>query len=115
MSKAAGGIAVTPDFTLTARADRIDRLADGSLAIIDYKTGAPPTIDEVLSLSPQLPLEGADRAARRLRGHRGGGAGASSSTIASPGAARAARMHDRSDRPARGDKPDGDAAAGAGR
>lgn len=25
------------------RADRIDRFADGSLAIIDYKTGAPPT------------------------------------------------------------------------
>jgi ATP-dependent helicase/nuclease subunit B len=25
------------------RADRIDRLADGNLAIIDYKTGAPPT------------------------------------------------------------------------
>jgi ATP-dependent helicase/nuclease subunit B len=27
---------------IKARADRIDRLADGSLAIIDYKTGAPP-------------------------------------------------------------------------
>ncbi|MEQ1497971.1 MAG: double-strand break repair protein AddB [Novosphingobium sp.] len=25
------------------RADRIDRLADGSLAIVDYKTGAPPS------------------------------------------------------------------------
>jgi ATP-dependent helicase/nuclease subunit B len=25
------------------RADRIDRLADGGLAIIDYKTGQPPT------------------------------------------------------------------------
>ena len=25
------------------RVDRIDRLADGSLAVIDYKTGAPPT------------------------------------------------------------------------
>ena len=25
------------------RADRIDRLADGSLAIIDYKTGTPPS------------------------------------------------------------------------
>jgi ATP-dependent helicase/nuclease subunit B len=29
--------------TVHGRADRIDRLADGALAIIDYKTGAPPT------------------------------------------------------------------------
>ncbi|MEO7634270.1 MAG: PD-(D/E)XK nuclease family protein [Sphingomicrobium sp.] len=29
--------------TVYGRADRIDRLADGSLAIVDYKTGAPPT------------------------------------------------------------------------
>jgi ATP-dependent helicase/nuclease subunit B len=29
--------------TVHGRVDRIDRLADGSLAIIDYKTGAPPT------------------------------------------------------------------------
>ncbi len=54
----AGRLRVTPDFALTARADRIDRLADGTLAVLDYKTGAPPSIDEVLALSPQLPLEG---------------------------------------------------------
>jgi ATP-dependent helicase/nuclease subunit B len=29
--------------TVQGRVDRIDRLADGALAIIDYKTGAPPT------------------------------------------------------------------------
>jgi len=29
--------------TVHGRVDRIDRLGDGSLAIIDYKTGAPPT------------------------------------------------------------------------
>jgi len=29
------------------RADRIDRLADGSLAIVDYKTGAPPSKQQV--------------------------------------------------------------------
>ncbi|HYI42457.1 MAG TPA: PD-(D/E)XK nuclease family protein, partial [Sphingomicrobium sp.] len=29
--------------TVEGRADRIDRLADGGVAIIDYKTGAPPS------------------------------------------------------------------------
>jgi ATP-dependent helicase/nuclease subunit B len=41
------------------RADRIDRLADGSLAVTDYKTGAPPTqkaVDEGFAL--QLGLLG---------------------------------------------------------
>jgi ATP-dependent helicase/nuclease subunit B len=47
-------------FTLTATADRIDRLAGGALAIVDYKTGGPPTKKEVaLGFSPQLPLEAA--------------------------------------------------------
>jgi ATP-dependent helicase/nuclease subunit B len=55
--EATGEMVLTPDFKLTARADRIDRLVDGTLSIIDYKTGTPPSIDEVLSLSPQLPLE----------------------------------------------------------
>jgi len=45
-------------FTVTATADRIDLLRDGSLAIIDYKTGAPPTPKEVAAgFAPQLPLE----------------------------------------------------------
>src|SRR5262249_53194996 len=30
-------------FTLTTRADRIERLGDGSYAILDYKTGSVPT------------------------------------------------------------------------
>jgi ATP-dependent helicase/nuclease subunit B len=48
-------------FTLEARADRIDRHdADGRLAILDYKTGNPPTPKQVNSgLSPQLALEAA--------------------------------------------------------
>jgi ATP-dependent helicase/nuclease subunit B len=47
-------------FTLTATADRIDRLADGALAIVDYKTGSPPGLKEVkLGFAPQLPLEAA--------------------------------------------------------
>ena len=45
-------------FTLSAKADRIDRLADGSLVIIDYKTGAPPSDAQVQAgYAPQLPLE----------------------------------------------------------
>ncbi len=47
-------------FTLTAKADRIDRSADGCLAIVDYKTGAPPRAQDVeLGFAPQLPLEAA--------------------------------------------------------
>jgi ATP-dependent helicase/nuclease subunit B len=48
------------DFLLTARADRIERRADGSYAILDYKTGQPPTEPQVRSgLAPQLTLEAA--------------------------------------------------------
>ncbi|MGZ9108938.1 MAG: double-strand break repair protein AddB [Micavibrio sp.] len=49
------------NFTLTAKADRIDSLKDGSgLAVIDYKTGAHPTEKQVVAgLSPQLSLEAA--------------------------------------------------------
>ncbi len=47
-------------FTLTARADRIERRKDGSYAILDYKTGEPPTTPQVQSgLAPQLTLEAA--------------------------------------------------------
>jgi len=44
-------------FKLRGRADRIDVLADGRLAIVDYKTGQPPSAPEVASgLEPQLTL-----------------------------------------------------------
>jgi ATP-dependent helicase/nuclease subunit B len=47
-------------FLLTARADRIERREDGSYAILDYKTGQPPTEPQVRSgLAPQLTLEAA--------------------------------------------------------
>ncbi|MBV9347174.1 MAG: PD-(D/E)XK nuclease family protein, partial [Pseudolabrys sp.] len=47
-------------FTLAARADRIEELKDGSFAIVDYKTGRPPSGPQVRTgLSPQLTLEAA--------------------------------------------------------
>jgi ATP-dependent helicase/nuclease subunit B len=47
-------------FTVTAKADRIEQHGDGHLAIVDYKTGAPPSETAVrLGDSPQLPLEAA--------------------------------------------------------
>lgn len=52
--------------TLTGKADRIDRLEDGSLAIVDYKTGQPPSPAAVeAGFAMQLGLLGllADRGA----------------------------------------------------
>ncbi len=46
-----------PDFLLTCKADRIDRLADGQLALYDYKTGAPPTPTQQMRFNKQLLLE----------------------------------------------------------
>jgi ATP-dependent helicase/nuclease subunit B len=47
-------------FTLRARADRIERLADGTYAVLDYKTGQVPTEPQVrIGVSPQLTLEAA--------------------------------------------------------
>jgi len=48
------------DFLLVAKADRIDHGKDGSISIIDYKTGTPPRESEVVAgFAPQLPLEAA--------------------------------------------------------
>src|SRR5216683_1970814 len=47
-------------FTLRARADRIERLAGGGYAILDYKTGQVPSEKQVrIGVSPQLTLEAA--------------------------------------------------------
>jgi ATP-dependent helicase/nuclease subunit B len=46
-------------FVLTGRADRIDELRAGGAAVIDYKTGQPPSDSQVGVFAPQLPLEGA--------------------------------------------------------
>jgi ATP-dependent helicase/nuclease subunit B len=48
------------EFTLTARADRIDMLRSGGATLIDYKSGSPPGAKEVkIGLAPQLTLEAA--------------------------------------------------------
>ena len=48
------------DFVLKGRADRIERLPDGRLALLDYKTGiVPKGADVAAGLAPQLPLEAA--------------------------------------------------------
>jgi ATP-dependent helicase/nuclease subunit B len=45
---------------LLAKADRIEQLADSTLAIIDFKTGTPPTAKQAeAGLEPQLSLEAA--------------------------------------------------------
>ena len=47
-------------FTLTGRADRIERRADGGFCIVDFKTGSPPSNRAVFAgFSPQLTLEAA--------------------------------------------------------
>ena len=53
-----GILPVAGGFTLKGRADRIEKRADGSVFIMDYKTGAPPDEKKVESgAAPQLPLE----------------------------------------------------------
>lgn len=48
------------EFILSGTADRIDRAADGTLAILDYKTGGLPSVREVeTGMAPQLSLEAA--------------------------------------------------------
>lgn len=46
-------------FTLSGTADRIEQRHDGAIAILDFKTGKPPTEKQVRAgLSPQMPLQG---------------------------------------------------------
>lgn len=55
----ATGKRTTQGFTLTAKADRIDMLPDGSFAIYDYKSGGLPSKRQAAKFAVQLPLEGA--------------------------------------------------------
>ncbi|MEL6475764.1 MAG: double-strand break repair protein AddB [Pseudomonadota bacterium] len=58
-----------PGFVLTARADRIDLLQDGSAAIYDYKAGAPPSPQQIKSkFNQQLHLQAAILAAGGFEG-----------------------------------------------
>ncbi len=62
-------------FTLTARADRIELNKDGTVTLVDYKTGVPPSNKEIsVGFAPQLTLE----AAMCRRGAFGLGAAAAS-------------------------------------
>ena len=46
------------DFVLVGRADRVDEMRDGTLQLIDFKTGTLPTPGAMKDfLAPQLPLE----------------------------------------------------------
>lgn len=66
-------------FTLTTRADRIETRRDRTYALIDYKTGTPPTGKQVrIGLSPQLSLMAA---ILREGGFQGIPAGASVSEL----------------------------------
>ncbi len=58
-------------FRLTGKADRIDVMDDGRLAIVDYKTGTAPSAAQARALSPQLPLEAAMAARGAFRGVAG--------------------------------------------
>lgn len=49
----------TPVFTLTATPDRIDLLHDGRAHVLDYKSGKPPSDDQVKAFDKQLLLEAA--------------------------------------------------------
>ena len=60
LTEVGGALPVGSDFTLTARADRIDVADTGSVVIYDYKTGKPPGQKHVEDFyAPQLSLEGA--------------------------------------------------------
>lgn len=60
------------DFILTARADRIDRRPDGTLALYDYKSGGPPSKSEQKAFAKQLALSAA---VARAGGFRAAGKG----------------------------------------
>lgn len=70
-SEISGSLEVGDDkrFTLTARADRIELNNDGTLAVLDFKTGKFPTYKEaIIGFEPQLLLEAAIAKAGGFKG-----------------------------------------------
>ena len=66
-------------FVLSAKADRIEQKKDGSLAILDFKTGQPPSDKQIATgLSQQMPLQA-------LIAARGGFAGLPASPVSELG------------------------------
>ncbi len=66
-AEAGGSMTLTNGIVLRGRADRIDRDAAGRLAVVDYKTGAPPKRSQVRSgFANQLGLIAVMAAAGRL-------------------------------------------------
>ncbi len=77
-AEAAGTLDLPNGVVLRGRADRVDRNAEGRLAVIDYKTGAPPSKGQVTSgFASQLGLIALMAAAGRLKTRSG--------TVAAPG------------------------------
>ncbi len=67
---------LTRDFTLSGIADRIDLFTDGTLAILDYKTGKAPTAKQTdAKFSVQLPLEAAMAARGAFENQKDGSTG----------------------------------------
>ncbi|MBN2676050.1 MAG: PD-(D/E)XK nuclease family protein [Alphaproteobacteria bacterium] len=53
-----GACALTDNFEIRAKADRLNVFQDGTIEVMDYKTGALPKPKDLMSgLSPQMPLE----------------------------------------------------------
>jgi ATP-dependent helicase/nuclease subunit B len=62
------------DFRLFGRADRIERRRDGRYAILDFKTGQPPSNTQVrIGVAPQLTLEAAILRGGGFKGFAAGG------------------------------------------
>lgn len=60
---------LSEDFTLSGRADRVDQLRDGTIEIIDFKTGSPPSKGTMQAFeAPQLLLEAQMGRAGKLDG-----------------------------------------------